>query len=255
MRFSLATAAFLASGMLVACAAKPAKNPGEERGGDKDYAAQGDDDAPPPGKKRRTPPSEQSHQRFLRVCIKSPDMADYCECGWGVMAKMFTNEEMSGDDVNDVRMARLKAEVAKQCIEKMPEPALRDGFVGGCKSGDGRLDSYCGCMWSELRKTFSAGQLAQPDVVKKPAFKKAVAAGGRACTAKIPEVVVKKAFFDGCAKKPGYDAFCACGWKELRARVSLGEIQSAADAPEMKATFDEVARKCANLLPGAGGDQ
>jgi hypothetical protein len=254
MRFSLVMAVFCASGMLVACGPKQAKSPGEEREGDKDYAGQDDGSNERP-KKRGTPPTEQSHKRYLSVCVKSQDLADYCECSWGVMAKMFTNEEMNGDDINDVRMARLKSAVGKQCIDKMPEPALRDAFIGGCKKDDAQLDPYCGCMWTELRKTFSAGQLAQPEIVRKTQFKQAVAVGAKSCTAKIPEPVVKKAFFQGCAKRAGYEAFCACGWKELRARVSLGEIRSSADTPEMKAVYDEVAKKCAKLLPGQNGDQ
>lgn len=213
-----------------------------------------DDDGPAQETKKKKRPTrslEENRQEFMRVCTKTPDMEPYCECGWGVMTKMFTAEEMSSDDVNDVRMAKLKGAVTKQCASKMPEPMLRDAFVKGCGKDDAALGPYCGCMWSELRKTFSGGDLAQSEIVKSPRFTAAVGVGAKACTPKISEATVRRAFFEGCNKDPGYESFCACAWKDLRGRATLGEIQSASESPEMKETLREVAGRCRKHLPRA----
>jgi hypothetical protein len=245
MRFSafspLFVTAFVAGGLVVACAPRPAKS-----------GADGDDSSSSSSttKHKGTPMGEESHAKFVQACAKKPDMDDYCECGWGVYSKMFSAEDAESDDINDARMAKLQVEVTKQCAGKLPEPTLRDAFVTGCKKDDASLDGYCGCMWTELRKTFSAGELAQADVVKTRKFNSALGVGAKTCSVKMPETSVKKAFMTGCAEKPGTRPFCECFWKDLRGRMSLGEIhQLKADDPDMKPVYESIGKKCSSLLP------
>ncbi len=237
--------AILALGFAVSCVPRaPAKNAADD--------ASDDSEAPSRVSRKRPRPKqspEENRKRFFAVCVKTPDMQAYCDCGWGVMSKMFSAEDMVADDVNEVRLAKLKIAVTKQCADRMPEPMLKDAFVKGCGNGEAVFAPYCGCMWSELRKTFSGGELAQADIVKSSKFTSAVAGGAKTCTSKMPESRVKRAFFDGCAKTPAHEAFCSCAWKDLRAHATVGEIQSSSDSPAMKQTLREVAERCQRFLP------
>ena len=239
--------AVLALVFAASCAPRaPAKSATDESADDSEGPARASRKKP-----RRKLTLEENHAQFLKVCVKSSDLQAYCDCGWDVMAKMFSADDMSADDVNEVRLAKLKIAVPKQCAGKMPEPMLKDAFVKGCGNGEAALSPYCGCMWGELRRSFSGGELAQPDIVKSPKFTSGVAASAKVCTPKIPESHVKRQFFVGCAKKPGHDAFCTCAWKDLRSHVSIGEIQSASDTPEMKQAIREAGQRCRKLLPQA----
>ena len=232
-------------GLSVSCAPRaPAKNAGDDSTEDSDGPGRASRKKPR-GKRSR----EEHRAQFLKVCVKSPDMQAYCDCGWGVMTKMFSDDDMDADDVNEVRLAKLKLAVTKQCADQMPEAMLKDAFVKGCGNGEAALGPYCGCMWSELRKSFSGGELAQPEIVKSSKFTNGVAGSAKTCTPKIPESHVKRQFFDGCAKQPGHEAFCTCAWKDLRAHATVGEIQSSSDTPEMKQAIRAAGEKCRKLLP------
>lgn len=219
----------------------------------KSNANAGGDDAPAESaKKSGAPDLEASHARFMTGCAKTPDLAGYCDCAWGAMGKLFTQEEMANDQKpNDEQLAKMKAGIAKECADKLPVPVLRDGFVAECKKGDPQqLEAYCGCIYGELQKVISPAEFAQPELT--PKLTVALRTGAKACSSKLSATAMRAGFTKECAQKPGRDAFCACAWKAISARTSLGEIQSLGDSPEMKPIYEDMMKQCRKHLPAAG---
>ena len=214
----------------------------------------GGDDAPSsePAKKSGAPDVEASHQRFVTGCATTPALGAYCECAWGAMSKMFTPEELANDEKpNDETMAKIKAGVSKACTDKMPEPTLREGFVNECKKSDPQqLEGYCVCMYTELRKVLAPAEFEQQEIT--PKVTGAIRTGAKACSSKLSATAIRAGFLKECTHKPGRDAFCACAWKAISARASLGEIQSTGESPEMKPIYEGMMKECGRHLPAGG---
>lgn len=190
------------------------------------------------------------HRRaFLDGCAKKPVAGpDYCECAWDEFQKMFTEEEMNATDVEPGKLKQYQSAVIGACSSKIPEETVRAGYDRGCTSGNEELSSYCDCTWIELRKSFSAPELADPETARSPRFVKAKNAAVLACAEAMPESVVRKGFIKGCMKKsPDLETFCTCGWTELRKYVTPAQLQTG-DYDE-KTVFPKVEKACGKHRP------
>ncbi len=230
---------------ILGCAGGNAAKPDAHTGGEEGTPSE-------PPKKSGAPDVEASHRRFVTGCATTPDLGAYCECAWGAMAKMFTPEELANDEKpSEETMAKIKAGVSKACSDKMPEATLREGFVNGCKKGDPQqLESYCVCMYTELRKVLSPAEFEQQEIT--PKLNGAIRTGAKACSSKLSATSMRAGFLKECTQKPGRDAFCACAWKSISTRASLGEIQSTGDSPEMKPIYEDMMKECRKHLPAGG---
>ena len=194
---------------------------------------------------------EEHKKSFLSECLTSTEMSDFCDCSWNVATKTLTSAEIVADKLDKPTMTKLQEAMSRECKDKVPESAIRVGFINGCTRGDRNAAAYCECIWPELRKTLSVAQLSTPQTATSPEFLAAKKGAAKLCSPKLPEDWARRRFFDGCAEKPGYDAFCGCAWKELRTRMSIGEIEFAgsANSPEFEEAKGAVKTKCSKLLP------
>jgi len=235
-------------GALVACGggapAGDPKAPGPGTAAD----ANGDGGAarPRPGSGKT---AADNHRDFMTGCGKNAvNSPDYCECAWGEMRKLFTDEEMAEPgEMPPAKMQTLKAQVLGACSMKVPEEAVKTSYQGGCVGDRPELQSYCECTWTEFRKRFSAAELNDEGTIHGDRFLAARIPVVKACSPKMPEPAAREAFMKGCAADPKNAPFCTCGWKELRKQLSAAEIE--VGAFEKEKVFATVDKACGKLRP------
>jgi hypothetical protein len=219
--------------------------------------------APPPGPPSTTvaaaatsatvdagpaPPTDH-HREFTESCAKQVvSSPDYCECAWGELRKIVTDDEMS-QEIDGEKRARLRSQMLAACASKLPESAVREEFAKGCTNGAADMKSYCDCTWTEFRKQFSSAELADDATVQSERFRAAHGPVVKTCGGKMPERVSKEAFMKGCVKDASADAFCECAWTELRKMATPAAIDSGNF--DQKATFAKVDKVCSKLRPPA----
>jgi hypothetical protein len=221
--------------------------------GDKKAEDKAAADKPAADKSASTSKPIAEHEKdFMEGCSKSPDFKPYCDCAWGVFATAFSVAEMNKNELAQDKLDAVQKKTGTVCIDKMPESAVKEGFIKGCTQDNPGFRDYCDCYWPELRKTFSIGEIADKAVVKSEKFNTTGKTIAKKCVAKLPESVVKNGFMKGCTKDgPAAEKFCGCAWTQLRSVMSHAEIETAAaqSTPEFKKAQEKIEKNCAKLRP------
>jgi hypothetical protein len=170
---------------------------------------------------------------FMEGCSsKVPNAPDYCECGWEQMTKTFSEAEMNSSTEDKAKLGMLKERIEGTCKSKLPEVVVQQMFQKGCASDDPVRKPYCDCMWLELRKKFSSGEMTDDGLAKSDRFNAAKRGAVKVCGAKMPEEIARNGFFQGCQTEPARKPFCECAWKAVRGMASAAEIESGLLEPE-----------------------
>lgn len=194
---------------------------------------------------------EELHGEFLRACIKDKTMQAFCACRWTVVSTELTVSEIARGRAQAQHVENARARIRSECSDKLDEPPIRAAFVGGCVKDDESKRPVCECVWPELRKTYTLADFADDETLKSARLKATLHAAVKVCATKRGEPSARAAFMQACSQKPGYGPFCACAWKELRARLSVEQIATENDppTPRFKAAAEMARTKCAGLRP------
>ena len=193
---------------------------------------------------------ESTHQQYLKACTTSPELASFCDCSWTVVMGVLTPKQLQSD-IDAYTKQQLKTEIRKQCLSKYPESLAKAEYIGECAKAANEMTAFCTCRWAQLRKSFSIADLKTPETASTQKFNDLRKPIAKACSAKLSENSVADGFEQGCNKRPALGAFCKCAWKEVRARMSLGEIADpgSSESPEFKAAMGAVGKKCQAFRP------
>jgi hypothetical protein len=193
---------------------------------------------------------ESTHQAYLKACRTSPELASFCDCSWTVVLGVVTPKQLQSD-IDAYTKQQLTTEIRKQCLSKYPESLAKAEYIGECAKAANDMTAFCTCRWAQLRKSFSIADLKTPETASTQKFNDLRKPIAKACSAKLTENSVADGFEQGCNKGPGLGAFCKCAWKEVRARMSLGEIADpgTTESPEFKAAMGAVGTKCQSFRP------
>lgn len=182
---------------------------------------------------------------FLDGCARGGEgTAPFCECAWGEMLSAVGEAKMAGEGPTEKDLVDSHPRVMAACKSKMPESAVKQGFMTGCVGERKEMQPYCDCSWDEFRKEFSPGDLGDEAIIKSDKFNDARAKVTKTCGAKIPEKVVKEGFLKACVRDPKLDKFCTCAWDELKKMASPAEIEAGlVDQQKMNANLEKQCSK------------
>lgn len=186
---------------------------------------------------------DQLHSEFITECKSSQYTSEvYCECGWGVVSKMFTLDELRANRATREQRKKLQTEIKSTCVEQLPEDKLKTLFVSKCSARDESLKPYCDCSWVELRKSLTLTDFADRELPQTDRFHQISRAAAKTCSPSMPEALAKKGFMDGCAPSPKLTSFCECAWKALRKDYSVAELNGEfIDPDELRAKVSQAA--------------
>jgi len=200
---------------------------------------------------------DENRRAFMDGCEKGgPETKPFCECAWAEMRSAIGDAKMGGQGPDEKDIVDTHPRVMSACKDKMPEPAVKQGFLTGCVAERAEMTPYCECSWAEFRKRFSAADLGDGEVVKTEKFAQARADVTKACGSKISEKVVKEGFLKACARDPKLDKFCGCAWDELRKLAGPAEIEAGlVDRDKVTTTLDKACGKHrpAGMTPAPAG--
>jgi hypothetical protein len=218
-------------------------------------AACGSTSAPPPASPppASDPPAaadspvEKIHHVFLDGCNKKITAPEYCDCSWQQMQATFTPADMAGSTIDPARMAQFKERTKTECASKLPEDALKAGFVQGCAGDITDLAPYCECVWGAYRTKLSAADLNNEDIKNNPVFVETTKVAVKSCGPKALEAPTKARFLKDCGANPALQPFCACAWTELRkAHAPADVLAGTFPMDEIKVKLDKA---CGALRP------
>jgi hypothetical protein len=190
---------------------------------------------------------------FLEGCAKGGEGTnEFCECAWGEMLSAVGEAKMGGDGPSEKDLMDSHPRVMAACKAKMPEAAVKKGFMIGCVGDRNEMQPYCDCSWAEFRKDFSPGDLGDETIIKSDKFNAARVKVTKTCGSKIPEKVVKDGFLKACVRDPKLEKFCGCAWDELKKMASPAEIEAGlVDQQKMNTNLE---KSCSKYKPaGAVG--
>jgi hypothetical protein len=253
---SFALSSFFVLGLLVACGPGPTPET-PSGGGDAGSATSSSGaakttplpttggDAGPSGKGDNLATNKKA---FLEGCAKGGEgTGPFCECAWGEMLSAVGEGKMGGEGPTEKDLIDSHPRVMSACKAKMPEPAVKQGFMTGCVGERKEMQPYCDCSWDEFRKEFSPGDLGDEAIIKSDKFNAARVKVTKTCGAKIPEKVVKEGFLKACVRDPKLEKFCGCAWDELKKMASPAEIEAGlVDQQKMNANLE---KQCAKHKP------
>ena len=124
-------------------------------------------------------------------------------------------------------------------------------FMGGCAKKAVNSPDYCECAWEEFRKVFTDEEMSAGDMPAAKLEKVKTQVLG-ACSAKIPEEVVKDGFAKGCiGKNPDMKSYCECTWVEFRKRFSAAELgdEGTVTSDRFVAARGPVVKACGAKMP------
>jgi hypothetical protein len=188
---------------------------------------------------------EENHRAFMQSCEKGGEgVAPFCECAWSEMRASLGDAKMGTDGPNEKDLVDSHPRVMAACKSKMPESAVKQGFMVGCIGDRQEMTAYCDCSWAEFRKQFSAGDLGDGTIVQSERFAKARVDVTKTCGPKISEKVVKEGFLKACTRDPQTEKFCGCAWEELKKMATPAEIEGGLfDRDKVTSTLDKACAK------------
>ena len=167
-----------------------------------------------------------NHRAFMQSCEKGGEgTGPFCECAWSEMRASLGDAKMGNEGPNEKDLVESHPRVMAACKSKMPESAVKQGFMVGCIGGRQEMTPYCECSWTEFRKSFSAGDLGDGTIIQSEKFAKARVEVTKTCGPKISEKVVKEGFLKACTRDPQAEKFCGCEWDELKKMATPAEIE------------------------------
>lgn len=192
----------------------------------------------------------ENKKAFMDGCQKGgPGTEGFCECAWNEIRAVVGDAKMGTEGPTDKDLIDSHPRVMAACKAKMPEAAVKQGFVQGCVGDRQEMTPYCECSWDEFRKDFSAGDLGDESVIQSPKFASSRIAVTKACGSKISEKVVKEGFMKACARDPQLEKFCGCAWGELKKMASPAEIEAGLiEKDKLTSTLE---KQCGKLKPQA----
>jgi hypothetical protein len=192
----------------------------------------------------------ENQKAFMQGCARGGEgTGPFCECAWNEMRAFVGDAKMSTEGPSEKDLVDSHPRVMSACKSKMPEPAVKQGFMQGCVGDRQEMNAYCECSWTEFRKQFSPGDLGDETIIRSDKFNAARVAVTKACGSKISEKVVKDGFLKACTRDPSLEKFCGCAWTELKKTASPAEIEAGlVDKDKITATLD---KQCGKLKPAA----
>lgn len=184
-------------------------------------------------------------KEFMGGCLaKAPGADAYCACGWEQTEKLMS--DASGAP-REAQLQKLTELIKGNCLGKLPEPTIHANFGKGCSGGDTRIEGYCECAWTTLRKHFQPGELADETLSSSDRYASHKPELLKACGAKVPDAFAHDAFMSGCASDAPLKPFCECAYKSMRKRYSPadfveGNVNVGAEGPKL-------AKECGKLKP------
>lgn len=187
---------------------------------------------------------------FLDGCARGGEgTGPFCECAWGEMLAAVGEAKMGAEGPTEQDLVNSHPRVMSACKSKMPESAVKQGFMTGCVGDRTEMQPYCDCSWTEFRKEFSPGDLGDEAIIKSDKFNAARTKVTKTCGAKIPEKVVKEGFLKACVRDPKLEKFCGCAWDELKKMASPAEIEAGlVDQQKMNTNLEKA---CSKYKPAA----
>lgn len=191
---------------------------------------------------------EENRQAFMQGCAKGGEgTGPFCECAWKEMRAAIGDAKMGTEGPDEKDLVESHPRVMAACKSKMPEAAVKNGFMAGCIGDREEMKPYCDCSWDEFRKQFSAGDLGDQAIIKSEKFAQARVSVTKTCGPKISEKVVKEGFITACARDPKLQKFCNCAWGELKKMATPAEIEAGLiDKDKVTANLDKA---CSKLRP------
>lgn len=207
--------------------------------------------SPPPPTDRGGPPKmtlAQHKSDFIAKC--SPNGVDYCECAWGQMTSLFSEDDMNTATDKDPRLETFKKNVGPACAAKLSEDKIHSIYVSTC-ADDPKFGPFCECLWTEQRKKEPASVFVDPAAVKGDAAMVVKRGAAKVCSPKMPEDFQREVFMKSCASEDPLKPFCACAWKSARAALTPGELGAGfleLDMPKLRPGLE---KGCGKLRPVA----
>lgn len=194
----------------------------------------------------------ENQKAFMQGCARGGEgTGPFCECAWNEMRAAVGDAKMSTEGPSEKDLVDSHPRVMAACKSKMPESAVKQGFMQGCIGDRQEMNAYCDCSWTEFRKQFSAGDLGDETIIRSDKFNGARVAVTKTCGPKISEKVVKEGFLKACVRDPKLEKFCGCAWDELKKMATPAEIEAGLiDQTKVTTTLD---KQCGKYKPSAGG--
>jgi hypothetical protein len=104
---------------------------------------------------------ELEHSFKGRCASRVPDEPDHCACAWEQARRTLDEGEMNAWGEDPHKLALLRQRIARQCISRRTDLAVRAAFVQRCAGDDARFVPYCECIYAELRLTLVPGEIEE----------------------------------------------------------------------------------------------
>lgn len=207
---------------------------------------------PPPD---LAPAAADSPERreFMAQCAHEKEQEPFCSCSFDQAERVLTKEEMGKSDLPPDRAQALRRAIGSECTDKLPEQAVKEGFMARCSGQGPALQGFCSCTWDALRKSMSVKEMAQ--LHRKD---RRVQGAAESCIESFPEAELERSFLEGCVKDPAVEKYCRCAWTTLRKEVTVADLAlGGMSESESRDTYLKVRSECKKLAPAAppGGGQ
>jgi hypothetical protein len=190
---------------------------------------------------------EPERAEFMSQCAHKKEQEAFCSCSYDQAKQVLTPEEMGKSDLAPDRAQALRRAIGSNCTDKLPEQAVKDGFMARCSGQGPSLEGFCGCTWDALRKSMTVKEMAQ--LHRKD---KRVQDAANACISQFPEPELEKSFLAGCVKDPSVEKYCRCAWTTLRREVTIADLAlGGMSESESRDAYLKVKNECRKLAPQA----
>jgi hypothetical protein len=175
---------------------------------------------------------ESQRAPFIDACMENLGSREYCDCGFLQFATVFKDADFEQEPPkDDPRMEQLSQKMREACSDKFPEAKAQDQFMQSCAGNEHKREPYCGCAWTELRKSLSVSDILNypPGDAKYVEAKKGIP---KACKGKYPTDLASGEYLTACknvGKKT--EKQCQCMWKKVIKKFSVEELASGAGDP------------------------
>lgn len=193
-------------------------------------------------------PDDPQRAAFMDQCAHKPEQQAFCSCSYDQAKQILTPEELGKSDLAPERAAALRRAIGSQCTDKLPEQAVKDGFMARCSGQGPSLTGFCECTWDTLHKSMSVKEMAQLHRKDQRVQKAA-----ESCIDKFPESELERSFLEGCTKETAAaEKYCRCAWSTLRKNVTIADLAlGGMTESESREAYTKVKAECKKLAPNA----